>query len=343
MASPILNTACRFLLLGALGPGLLGFTPRTGLAQGDPIVIKLATLAPRNSEFHEFLKDLGNRWDSASGGRVKLKIFPGGIVGEEDDVLRKMSLGQLHAGALTIAGLQRVTHAITVLGIPMAMEDEESFARVREVMEPKLEELFLEEGYVVLHWVHAGWCRFFLPDPDASIATVRDYSFVTWGEGETIDLWEREGFKGVVLNLAEVTVSLQTGLVDAINTTPLVVASNHWFPWVPYMIDMPWAPLSGATLVDRDTWERIPEDLRPELHRIAREVGEGMQASILDLENQAIEIMKTHGLEVIEPSPHVLQEWTEFFVGAYPNLRGPVIPEDWFDLAIKAARGTGGG
>jgi TRAP-type C4-dicarboxylate transport system substrate-binding protein len=339
MTDSIPRKVARAAFVGLMSAFWLGLPCSPIGAQNDPIVIKLATLAPRDSEFHEFLKDLSTRWDSASGGQVRVSIFPGGIVGEEEDVLRKMRIGQLHAGTLTIAGLQRVTPAITVLAIPMAMDSEESFARVRAIMEPRLEEIFLEEGYVVLHWVHAGWCRFFLPSPDASLRTVQEYSFVTWGEGETVDLWGEAGFRGVVLNLADVTVGLQTGLVDALNTAPLVVISNQWFPWVPYMIDMPWAPLSGATVVDRRTWERVPEHLRPELLEIARETGEGLEAAIMQLEVEAIEEMKARGLNVVQPPPEVILEWRRFFEGAYPSLRGPVIPEGWFDEALVAARG----
>ena len=344
MATLFLTTAFRGLATGILVLACLALTVDTGAGQDRPIVIKLATLVPTGSDFHERLKDMGAQWKAASGGRVTLTIFTGGSGGEEDDILRRMRLGSLHAGALSLAGLQGITPAINVLAIPMAMENREDLARVLAAMRPKLEADFLERGYVVLHWADAGWMRFFLPGPDPSPAAVRSYRFVQWSDDDTNDLREDAGFQtGVTLNIADVMIGLHTGLVDAINTTPFVVASYMWFPEVPYMIDIPWAPLIGATVVDRRIWERIPADLRPELERIAEATGDSIQASITRLEAEAIEAMQARGLTVIEPSPEILEEWRKLFEGGYHRLRGEMIPEDWFDEALRVARAGRGG
>jgi TRAP-type C4-dicarboxylate transport system substrate-binding protein len=344
MATPFLTTAFRAFSTGILAFVCLGPSPRSAVGQGRPIVIKLATLVPTGSDFHERLKDMGALWEEASGGRVKLTIFSGGSGGEEDDILRRMRLGSLHAGALSLGGLQRITPAVNVLAIPMAMEGREDLARVLAAMRPKLEADFLERGYVILHWADAGWMRFFLPEPDASPEAVRNHKYPQWGEDDTYDLWREAGFPpGVVLNIADIMVGLHTGLIDAINTTPFVVASYQWFPKVPYMLDLPWAPLMGATVVDRRAWERIPADLRPELKRIAEATGDSIQASITRLEAEAIEAMKARGLTVIEPSPEILEEWKTLFESGYDRLKGEMIPEEWFDIALRAARARRGG
>ena len=142
----------------------------------------------------------------------------------------------------------------------------------------------------------------------------------------------------MVLNLADVLPGLQTGLVDAMGSTPLFVLSNQWFPFVPYMLDMAWSPLVGATLVDRRTWEQIPAAIRPELVRIAREVGAEIQVEIQRLEEDAIEAMKARGLTVVQPTPELVKAWRDLFESAYPRLRGSVIPADWFDEALRVVR-----
>lgn len=273
-----------------------------------------------------------------------LRIYPGGQGGEEQDVLRRMKLGQFNAGGFTIAGLQALTPAVAVLAIPMAMQGQMDLHRVREAMGPKLEEVFLEQGYVLLHWADLGWMRFFVPGPDPSPDAVRSYTYVHWGESSLEPLWRKAGFRpGARLNIADVTVGLQTGLVEAINTAPLVVAGYQWFTQVPYMIDLPWAPLSGATLVDRRTWERIPEALRAELKRIAEETGEKVQASLTQWETDAIEAMESQGLTVVTPPPGVIAQWDSIMVGSYDMLRGAIIPSDWFEEALRvAAQGRGG-
>ena len=66
------------------------------------VVIKLGTLAPNGSTWHTLLKEMGQKWEAASGGKVKLRIYPGGVLGNEGDMVKKMRIGQLQASALTV-------------------------------------------------------------------------------------------------------------------------------------------------------------------------------------------------------------------------------------------------
>jgi len=328
--------------LGILAVAGLLLQP-SSLAGQRPINIKLATLVPSGTELHYVLQDMGARWEEASGGRVKLTIYPDGRTGEEPDILRGMRIGDLHAGALSIAGLGHISDWVNVMAIPMSMDSpDEDLARVRAAFEPRLEEVFREKGYEVLFWAHAGWVRFFLPAEDARLDTVRKYKFPAWGASSTTDLWREAGFNTVSISIQEILPGLITGTVDAVGSTPLVVGPNHWFSKASYMIDMPYAPLLGATVIDRRAWERIPEDLRPELMRIARETGAKNQEAILNLEKEAIAAMVDNGLTIVEPPPEVVAEWKALFESHYPKIRGTLIPADWFDEAIAIAKGRGG-
>jgi TRAP-type C4-dicarboxylate transport system substrate-binding protein len=318
----------------------------TGSADPDPsprkpIVIKLATLAPNGSPWHEILKDMAAQWAEASDGQVTLRIYPDGVAGEEPDVLRKMRIGQLHAGGLTYAGLSRVVPEVTVLAIPMAIDSAEDLRRVREVMEPRLERLFEERGFVLLNWGDVGWVRFFLPNAEASIAAIKRLKHIAWSDDVTTDMWRAAGFQMITLTLPDILPGLQTRMVNAIASTPLVLLSNQWFPYLPYMLDMPWAPLIGATLVDRRTWQRIPEDLRTELRRIARATTERLTTEVVRMEEAAIAAMKERGLQVIEPEEELVAQWRALMQTAYPKLRGSIIPEEWFDEALRIVGGGG--
>jgi TRAP-type C4-dicarboxylate transport system substrate-binding protein len=344
MAVSFLRTVYPRTFLVALVWACLALSPQPASSQNGPIVIKLASLAPANSRWDGALREMGERWKVASHGQVILRIYPNGLGGEENDVLRRMKIGQFQAGGFTIAGLQNLTPAVAVLAIPMLMENQDELHRVRAAVGPKLEEVFLEKGYVLLHWMDMGWMRFFVPGPDPSIQAIQSYRYMEWGESSLLRLWRDTGFSpGVRLNLPDVTVGLKTGLVDGINTAPLVIAGYQWFTELPYMIDIPWGPLSGATLVDRETWERIPEEIRPELIRIARETGEEVEASLIQWEADAIEAMKAHGLQVIDPPPEVRDQWERLFESSWDMLRGDIIPEAWFDEALRAAREGRGG
>lgn len=339
MSTSFIRTTFRMVVLGALvGTGLS--SPHEGaLGQAKPIVIKMASPAPANSDWHRALQDMGAQWEAASNGRVKLQIHGNGQGGEEKDVFRRMRLGQFQAGGFTLAGLQVVTPAVCVLAIPSAIETQEDLHRVRAAVGPELEEIFLEKGYVLLHWVDMGWMQFFTQDPDPSPKAVTSFTYPEWGENALSKVYRAVGFSpGVRLNLADITMGLETGLVNAINTAPLAVYGYQWFSKLNYMIDIHWAPLSGATLVDRRAWEKIPAELQPELMRIARETGDRIQGSLVQWEAEAIESMEGYGLEVITPPPEIVEEWKTLFEGSWGLLRGELIPEDMFARALAAAK-----
>jgi TRAP-type C4-dicarboxylate transport system substrate-binding protein len=287
--------------------------------------------------------DMREKWLEVSDGKVDLRVIHSGQGGEEEEVLRKMRMGHFQAGGFTIAGLQNLTYAVVALAIPLLMESQEDLHKVRAAVGPDIEQIFYEKGYVLLHWVDMGWMRFFTPSPDPAPEAVTSYTYVEWGESALGDLWRSAGFPpGVRMNIADITLGLGRGRVEAINTAPLIVYGFHWFTKLDYMIDLPWAPLSGATLVDRRTWERIPEEVRGELLRIARETGDFINQELIEWERSSLEAMTTHGLEIIEPPPAVVDDWRRLFMNSWDLLRGDIIPPEIFDKAL-AAVGKGGG
>ena len=218
------GTTCRMPILATLVVFAFGGLLDRACGQEPPIIIKMASPAPANSEWHRALQDMGAQWEAASNGMVKLQIHGNGQGGEEKDVFRAMRLGKFQAGGFTLAGLQFVTPAVCALAIPSLMKTQEDLHRVREAVGPELEEIFLEKGYVLLHWVDMGWMQFFTPEADPSPKAVTDYTYPEWGENALSKVYRAVGFSpGVRLNLPEIAMGLDTGLVDAINTAPLAV------------------------------------------------------------------------------------------------------------------------
>lgn len=303
-----------------------------------PLVIKLATLAPSGSPWHEILKDMAAQVSEASAGKVALRIYPGGVAGDEADVVRKMRIGQLHAAAITNGGLSRIAAEVNVLTIPMAVDSWESLERVRAAMASRLEALFKEKGFVILNWGDAGWVRFFVPQENASLQSVQQAKLFVWsGDDRTVDIWKSAGFKVVPLAATDMLPALQTGMIDAFNTTPIMALASQWFPFTKCMIDMPWAPLIGATVISLDAWNKIPAEIQPKIKAIAEAVGAEMTAEIKRLENDAIVEMEKRGLKIIRPTPEQIANWRAAMQTTYPKIRGVIIPERWFDDALKAA------
>ncbi|MFQ5865933.1 MAG: TRAP transporter substrate-binding protein DctP [bacterium] len=332
----------RTLLFVVLTPLMITASshPKPNSKRNDtkPIIIKLATLAPSGSPWHEIIKDMAAEWLEVSQGKVVLRIYPGGVAGDEADMVRKIRIGQLQAAAISNSGLSRIATEVTVLTIPMAVHSWEELDRVRKVMAPRLEALLEQKGFVVLNWGDAGWVRFFVPEPDPSVETVQKAKLFVWcGDDKTLEMWKASGFNAIPLSATDILPGLQTGMINAFNTTPIMALASQWFPFTPYMIEMPWAPMIGATVVSTRAWHKIPERLRGQLKQIAEKTGLRLRQEIRRLEEEAVAEMKKRGLKVIVPSPEQAKEWRTVMEAVYPRIRGPIVPEAWFDDALQAA------
>ncbi len=305
-------------------------------ARAGPVVIKMATLAPEGSSWHRVLQEMGEEWRKVSGGEVTLRIYPGGVVGDEEAILRKMRVGQLHAAAITGMGLAFLDRSFYGLHIPMMYASEKEFGYVRDRISPMLEARLEEKGFVVLNWGDAGWVHFFAREAFQHPAEMKSMKLYVGAGDETLtQLYKEAGFRPVPISIVDILPGLQTGLIDAFNATPLAALAFQWFALAPHMADLRWAPLTGATIVDKRAWEKIPEGMRGKILEISRNASERLHREIRNLNEEALKVMVKNGLEVVHVSPDVATEWRKIVEDIHPRIRGRIIPADVFDEVQK--------
>jgi TRAP-type C4-dicarboxylate transport system substrate-binding protein len=320
----MLRCTISVLLLGCLTPAL----PQT--------VIKMGTLAPEGSPWHQGLQTMGERWRKTSGGQVKLVIYPGGVLGDEPDMVNKMRIGQIQAAGLSGAGLSGIEPGVMALQIPMMFDSYEELDYVRERVAPSLEKMMEARGYLVLNWGDVGWVHFFTIRPATSLAEMRGMKLFTWaGDNDTLELWKANGFRAVPLAATDILTGLQTGLIEAVPTTPLYALLNQSFGVAHNMIDVKWAPLIGATVISRRAWDSLPASQRGDMMTAAREAGVGLRGGIRKMGDEAVATMQKRRLQVIHVDSAVLAEWRREAEGVYPKLRGHQIPAELFDEVLK--------
>src|SRR6476660_1482415 len=121
-------------------------------ASAQEVRIKLGTLAPSGSTWHTLLKEMGQKWGEASGGKVKLVIYPGGVLGNEGDMVKKMRIGQLQAAALTTIGLHEVSPDPQAIDVPMMIDSFATYDYVVSRLKPRLTKALADKGYIVINW-----------------------------------------------------------------------------------------------------------------------------------------------------------------------------------------------
>jgi TRAP-type C4-dicarboxylate transport system substrate-binding protein len=304
------------------------------LAQ-QQVQIKLGTLAPNGSTWHELLKEMAVRWGEASKDGVKLRIYAGGTQGNEGEMVRKMAVGQLQGAAVTTVGLHDIAAEPQALTVPLMFDSAAELQKALPILEPKLDVLLEKKGYVPLTWGAIGAIKLFCTKPFKTPAEAAGAKIFAWeGDPGSVKAWKAAGFNPVVLSSTDVITSLQTGMIECIPNVPLYVLTARLFEKAPYMIDVNWGWLVGATVVRKDAWEKIPADLRPRLLAISRELGQKVDVEVARLNTEAVTAMEKQGLKVVKVDAAA---WRAMAEKSWPVVRGEVVPAAFFD-EVKALR-----
>jgi TRAP-type C4-dicarboxylate transport system substrate-binding protein len=311
-------------------------------AWAQQIEIKMGTLAPEGSPWHKVLERMGERWRDISGGRVRLKIFAG-TLGDEPDLVNKMRINQIQAVALSGAGMSEIEKGVGCLQIPMMIQSYEELDCVRDRLAPRIEKMIESRGYVVLNWGDAGWVHFFSRNRITTLDDLRKMKLFTWaGDADELELWKANGFKPIPLAATDILMSLQTGLIDAVPTTPLYALWNQSFALAPNMNDIKWAPLVGATVISKAAWERIPQEMRAPMLKAARDSGAELRSGIRSMGDEAIKTMtagqpgkRSVKLNVVHADAAALADWRKQAEAVYPKMRGKLFPAELFDEARR--------
>jgi TRAP-type C4-dicarboxylate transport system substrate-binding protein len=308
----------------------------SGSARAQEVKIKLGTVAPQGSTWHLILQEMGQRWAQLSDGKVQLKIYAGGTQGNEGEMIRKMGIGQLHAAAITTVGLREITPEPQAEDTPGLMDSYDEYEYVHARMRPELEALIEKKGYVVLTWGEVGFVKLFSTEPWASPAEFAKGKVFTWnGDPSSEEAWKASGFRPVVLSSTDLITSLQTKMIDINAEPPVYAYTAGLYERAKYMLDLRWGLLTGATVVKKEQWEKIPAELRKKLLAASEEFGAKVIADVRKQEAESLEQMKKRGLRIVEPADPA--GWAAALARAQTVVRNKVVPTATFDR-VKALR-----
>jgi len=303
----------------------------------DKLKIKLATLAPTGSTYHKSLLGLADSWKKITGGGVDLVIYGDGKLGGEADTVGLMGVNSIQAAMLTGVGLTEIEKAVDGLqSIPMGFHDLEEVDYIGEKLHPMLEQRLAKKGFVVLFWTDTGWLRFFSKKPVTRPDDLRKLKLFTWaGSADTVEIYKSAGFDPVPLETADILPGLQTGLINATPAPPVFALATQIYVAAPHMLEINWAPLVGACVIRKETWEKLPAGARDEMLKAAVKVGSEIKANARKESDDAVKAMEKRGLKVTHATPAITAEWRTTAEGVYPKIRGNIVPAEVFDEALR--------
>jgi len=336
---PQLSRSLRSVLADAFRATVLALAVAAlapALAHGQPQIIKLATLVPEGSVWDKSMRDMGAQWSAGTQGRVVLRVYPGGVAGDEPDVVRKMRIGQLQAAAVTTAGLADIDPSFNVFNIPMFFTSYPELYATLDKLTPVLKQRLEEKGFVLLAWGHGGWVYFFTKQPVESVEELRKTKMFVWaGDDEMVAQWRRFGFQPVALAATDIMTGLQTGMIDAYPTTPLLGLTLQWYRMTPNMVGMGMAPLVGGLVMTKQAWAKIAEPDRARILESCRRLEHKLEDEVPRQDTLAVAEMKKRGLKVNAVSSANATQFratAEQFAG---GMKGVRVPPDILDLARR--------
>lgn len=298
--------------------------------------LRIGTLATKNSLYHRQLMELGEAWRTAQGGNAKYLVYPDGSQGGETDMVRRMRIGQLQGGLLSVVGLREIEPSIAALqNMPLMFRNWEEVDYVREKMRPAMEKKFLDKGFVVLAWGDAGWVRFFSKEPAVRPDDFKKMKFFAWGsEVEQQEIMKSLGYTPVPLETGDILPAIQTGMINAVPSTPYFALATQIYTTAGNMLELNWAPIVGALIITKKAWDELTPEGQAAVREAGAKAGVQLRAKARQEVDDAVNAMKKRGLKVNKPNAEQMQEWIRLADNLYPRVRGKMVPADTFDEVV---------
>lgn len=291
--------------------------------------IKVSVLAPEGSTWVNIMKEMDKELQSSSGGKLALRIYAGGVSGDEKDVIRKMRIGQIHAAGLTGVGLGEINPSVRVLELPMLFKSYQEADYVKNKIHGDFEKQFDAKGYVLLGWAEAGFVNIMSNKPIKSKADMAGTKWWAW-EGDPLvkEMYTTMGITPTPLALPDVLTSLQTNLIDAVYAPPLGAIALQWFTKVKYMTDLPLANSTGAFLITKTEFAKLSPDLQNVLKTTAKKYCDKLVGAIRADNAKSVETLKKNGIQVVAVAPNDKTELENVSAQVRPKLVGKLYSQD---------------
>ena len=303
----------------------------------EAYTLRIASLVPDGSSWMKILNAWNKTLQEKTDGRLKLRFYPGGSQGDERDFVRKMRVGQLDGGVVTMTGMSLLVPAMNVLVLPGLLDTYAELDRVREKMAPKFEGMFEKEGFKLVGWGDAGKTRLFSVKPIKRPSDIKAMRPWVWKDDPIfVEFYQVIGASAVRLGVPEVYPALQTRMVDVISSSALTAVALQWYTRVKYMTAHNSAIIAGGTMMRKDKYDELPPDLKEVFDSTAARAHELLNKVVRKEDQKAYEVILKKGIQAVEAGD-AKAEWDEADKKVRDKLTGRMFSKSLVDEVTAAA------
>ncbi|UCD84123.1 MAG: TRAP transporter substrate-binding protein DctP [Deltaproteobacteria bacterium] len=309
-------------------------------AQGEAeYVVKLSAIAPEGTSWSDIGHQFADYVFEKSGGRLKVIWYLGGAMGDEPAAVRKLRLGQLQGGVFTVVGMAKILPEIRILIMPYLFKNYDEVDYVLGKMTPVFSQMFDEKGYKLFGWVEVGLAYFFSKKPILTLGDIRETKVWNWaGDSLETEIIEAMGYKNIIqLELFDVLMGLQTGLIETFFCPYYACLALQWYQYANYINGVPLAYTPGGILVNKKFYDSLPRDLRDIFTEASYKYFPKLIPMIRQDHEKALEGFIKHGIKVIEPTPETEKQNEIEAQEIYKRLGEKHFPQ-WLLTGVMNAR-----
>ncbi len=277
------------------------------------VTFKVATLSPDGSGWMKLLRSAGEEISERSDSRVAFKFYPGGVMGDDKSVLRKIRVGQLHGAVLTAGGLTQTYTDIQLYNLPMVFTSLGELDYVRTRMDPLLLEGLEGKGYVSFGIAEVG---FAYAMSKKAVETVREArAQKVWtpdGDPGSARAVAAFGIKPIALSIADVYSGLQTGLINGVAVPPVGAIALQWHTQLDHVLDVPLLYVYGLLAVSEKQFKKLKQADQLLVREVMGDAVRQVNARSRKDHERAITALKAQGLLWHRPERQVVQEWQTY-------------------------------
>jgi len=314
-----------------------------GTAQSEVVTIRLASSLPRNSDWGRALDRLAADWGKATNNQVRAIVNHDGREGTEGDMLRKLNSNAVQVALFTSAGVSEICPAVMSLSVPFMIRDNAELDEVLKNVQPLLESRVKSE-FVILAWSKGGWVYVFSKEKVLIPDDLRRQKLGTSPElGNMNTVFRTMGFQLVEADIINIGTRLASNMINAIYMIPAAIAPMQMHRSLNHMLDLPIAPIMGALVINRVTWNKLSPAHQKEILNITRKTALDFDVSMARTETNAISSMGRDGLHVNKPSNEQRNIWQSDLDKSLPSLIGPIFDRELYnkidEILVKTRSG----
>ncbi len=291
--------------------------------------IKIATKAPENFKSSKIIKKMVEEIKEQTNRKVQLKIYYGGVKGSGRDLLLKMRSGEIHGGEFTAGEVMPITNDLQLMSIPLSFKNYEEVDYVFKKIAPRLNEKFVQKGYVVLGWIEMGFAHIMSVEPVRSMADLKGKKvWIPEDDRVSKAFFDAMDVPTIPMTIADVMVAIQTGQIDTVANSLVGAIALQWHTKIKYITDVPLFYVYGLLMISKKAYDKIPAEHREIMHEIIDRYFNELKKDIRKSNHDASETLVKREIQFVHVSSENYKVLKHIVENVIHQLSGNEIPAD---------------